>query len=140
MNQRKLRRASERGMTLIEIMVVMVILGLIAAAVAVNMVGAADKTRVDRAKQDVQSIANQGVEAFRAVRGRYPTREEGLKILIQEQFLKANNKDGNFKDPWDNEYLYEFPGTVHPDSYDVKSLGADGKAGGDGNNADIVNY
>ncbi|HSN90911.1 MAG TPA: type II secretion system major pseudopilin GspG [Anaeromyxobacteraceae bacterium] len=129
-----------RGMTLIEILVVVVLLGMIAAAVAVNVVGAGGKARVDRAKTDVQRIANEGVDAFRAMRGRYPTTEEGLTILIQEKFLKPNSKDGSLKDPWEREYIYLYPGQAHPDGYDVKTYGADGQPGGEDENADIVNY
>ncbi len=133
-------RAAARGMTLIEILVVLVILGLIATAVAVNVVGRAGQARVDRAKTDVQRIASDGIEAFKVMRGRYPTTEEGLKLLIDEKFLKPNSPDGKLKDPWDKEYIYLYPGQAHPDGFDVKSYGADGQPGGDGENADIVNY
>ncbi len=134
------RAAAPRGMTLIEILVVLVILGLIATAVAVNVVGQAEKARVDRAKTDVQRIASDGVEAFKVMRGRYPTTEEGLKLLIDEKFLKSNSKEGKLLDPWNREYIYLYPGQAHPDSFDVKSYGADGQPGGEGENADIVNY
>jgi general secretion pathway protein G len=133
-------RAAERGMTLIEIMVVIVILGLIAAAVAYNVVGQAGKARVDRAKSDVQMIASQGIDAYRVMKGRYPSTEEGLKILIDEKILRSNNEKGTLTDPWGREYIYLYPGQTHPDSFDVKSYGADGQPGGDGENADIVNY
>ena len=134
------RAAAPRGMTLIEILVVLVILGLIATAVAVNVVGQAGRARVDRAKTDVQRIASDGVEAFKVMRGRYPTTEEGLKLLIDEKFLKPNSPEGKLKDPWEREYIYLYPGQAHPDSFDVKSYGADGQPGGEGENADIVNY
>jgi general secretion pathway protein G len=127
-------------MTLIEILVVLVILGLIATAVAVNVVGRAASARVDRAKTDVQRIANDGIEAFKVMRGRYPTTEEGLKLLIDEKFLKPNSAEGKLKDPWDREYVYLYPGQLHPDAFDVKSYGADGQPGGEGENADIVNF
>ncbi len=133
-------RAAARGMTLIEIMVVLVIIGLIASAVAVNVVGRASQARVDRAKTDVQRIASDGVEAFKVMRGRYPTTEEGLKLLIDEKFLKPNSSDGKLLDPWGKEYIYLYPGQAHPDAFDVKSYGADGQPGGDGENADVVNY
>ena len=140
MNVPAARRAAQRGMTLIEILVVLVILGLIATAVAVNVVGQAEKARVDRAKTDVQRIASDGVEAFKVMRGRYPTTEEGLKILLDEKFLKSNSKDGKLLDPWNREYVYLQPGQAHPDAFDVKSYGADGQPGGEGENADITNY
>jgi len=134
------RRAAERGMTLIEILVVLVILGLIATAVAVNVVGSAERARIDRAKTDVQRIASDGVEAFKVMRGRYPTTEEGLRVLIEERFLKANSKEGKLLDPWNKEYVYLYPGQTHPEAFDVKSYGADGQPGGDGENADVVNF
>jgi general secretion pathway protein G len=129
--------AAARGMTLIEIMVVLVILGLIASAVAVNVVGRLEEAKIRQAQNDVRQIADQ-VDAFKAMRGRYPSTEEGLQVLITEKFLKAN-KDGTLKDPWDKEYVYLYPGQVHPDAYDVKTYGADGQPGGDGEDADIVN-
>ncbi len=139
-NNAGLARAAERGMTLIEIMVVIVILGLIATAVAYNVVGAAGRARVDRAKGDVHMIASQGVDTYRVTKGRYPTTEEGLKILLDEKILKPNNDKGTLSDPWGREYIYLYPGQAHPDAFDVKSYGADGQPGGDGENADVVNY
>ncbi len=134
------RAAAPRGMTLIEILVVIVILSLIATAVAVNVVGRAASARHERAKTDVQRIASDGVEAYKVMRGRYPTTEEGLKLLIDEKFLKPNDKDGKLKDPWGREYIYLYPGQAHPDSFDVKSYGADGQPGGTDENEDVVNY
>jgi general secretion pathway protein G len=134
---RAARRALERGMTLIEILVVLVILSLIATAVAVNVVGRADDARKDRAKTDVQRIASDGVEAFKVMRGRYPTTEEGLKLLLDEKFLKSNSADGKLLDPWQREYIYIYPGQLHPDAFDVKSYGPDGQPG---TPDDIVNY
>jgi general secretion pathway protein G len=136
-NRNPLRRA-QRGMTLIEIMVVLVIIGLVAAAVAVNVIGRLSEAKVKQAETDVRNIASQGVDAFKVMRNRYPTTEEGLGILIQEKFLKAN-KGGKLLDPWNHEYIYLCPGQAHPDSFDVKSYGADGQPGGEGENADIVN-
>ncbi len=130
-------RAAARGMTLIEIMVVLVILGMIAAAVAVNVVGRQKDAEIRQAKTDVQNIANQGVDAYRVMKGHYPSTEEGLHALIQEGFLKANNPDGTIKDPWGHDYVYLSPGQTHPDSSDVKSNGPDGQPG---TPDDIVNY
>jgi general secretion pathway protein G len=132
------KRRAERGMTLIEIMVVLVIIGLIASAVAVNVVGRLGEAKVKQAETDVRNIASQGVDAFKVMRGRYPTTEEGLNVLIQEKFIKAN-KGGKLLDPWNREYIYLYPGQAHADAYDVKCYGADGQPGGDGENADIVN-
>ncbi|HVO21585.1 MAG TPA: type II secretion system major pseudopilin GspG [Anaeromyxobacter sp.] len=131
------RRAGERGMTLIEIMVVLVILGMIAAAVAVNVVGRQKDAQIKQAKTDVQNISSQGVDAFHVMRGRYPTTEEGLQILVKEGFLKPNNAEGTLRDPWGHDYVYLCPGQLHPDAYDVKSNGPDGQPG---TPDDIVNY
>jgi general secretion pathway protein G len=131
-------RRAERGMTLIEIMVVLVIIGLVASAVAVNVVGRLGEAKTRQAETDVRNIASQGVDAYRVMRGRYPTTEEGLSALIQEKFVKAN-KGGKLVDPWGREYIYLQPGQAHPDAFDVKSYGADGQPGGEGENADIVN-
>jgi general secretion pathway protein G len=139
-NRRKLRRAAARGMTLIEIMVVLVIIGLIMGVVAVNVIKQGKEAEIRRAKADVQNISTQGIDAFRTMKGRYPTTEEGLKVLITDGFLRPNNPDGTLKDPWGKEYIYIYPGQLHPDAYDVKSYGPDQQAGGDGDNADIVNY
>ena len=134
---RPLVRTAARGMTLIEIMVVLVILGMIAAAVAVNVVKRQQDAELKQARTDVQNIASQGVDAFRVLKGRFPTTEEGIHILVEEGFLKANNAEGTLKDPWGHEYVYLYPGQAHPDAYDVKSNGPDGQPG---TPDDIVNY
>lgn len=125
-------RRAERGMTLIEIMVVLVIIGLIAGAVAVNVMGRLDEAKVKQAKTDLHTLEN-CLDLYKLDKGRYPTTEEGLAAVV------AAGKCKNVKDPWQNDYVYLFPGQAHADSFDVKSYGADGKPGGDGINADIVN-
>lgn len=130
-------RAAERGMTLIEIMVVVVIISLIGTAVAVNVVARLEEAKTRTAGSDVRKIC-EGVDTFKVLKGRYPTTEEGVGILIKEKILSAN-KEGKLLDPWNNEYIYLYPGQAHADGYDVKSYGADGQPGGDGSNADIVN-
>jgi general secretion pathway protein G len=137
---KRFRKAAQRGMTLIEIMVVVTILGLIAAAVAVNVVGRMSEARIKQAQVDIQNITNNGIDAYKVSKGRFPSTEEGLQALIKDGFLKANSPDGKLLDPWKREYIYLYPGQAHPDAYDVKSYGADGAPGGDGDNADIVNY
>jgi general secretion pathway protein G len=137
MKPRPIARAAARGMTLIEIMVVLVILSMIATAVAVNVVKRQKEAEVSQAKTDVQNIASQGVDAYRVMRGRYPTTEEGIKALVQEGFLRPNQPDGTLKDPWRNDYVYLFPGQAHTDGFDVKSNGPDGQPG---TPDDIVNY
>jgi general secretion pathway protein G len=131
------KRSAERGMTLIEIMVVVIIIGLVGTAVAVNVFGNLAEAKVRTAKSDLAKIS-EAVDTYKVLRGRYPTTEEGMNVLIQEKILKAN-KDGKVKDPWGNEYIYLSPGQAHTDAYDVKSYGADGIPGGEGENADLVN-
>lgn len=125
--------ASQRGMTLLEIMVVITILGLIAAAVAVNVVGQLDEAKVKQAQNDIHTLES-CLDLYKVDKGRYPTTEEGLQVLVTAGKCKAQ-----LQDPWKHDYVYLSPGQVHTDSYDVKSYGADGQAGGDGKNADIVN-
>jgi len=131
------QRRKQRGMTLIEIMVVVIIIGLIGTAVAVNVIGQLNEAKVRTARTDLAKIAD-ALDQYKMMRNNYPSTEEGLDVLIREKFLKAN-KDGKIKDPWNKEYIYLYPGQVHADAFDVKSYGEDGVPGGDGNNADLVN-
>ena len=126
-------RRRDRGMTLIEIMVVITILGLIAAAVAVNVVGQLSEAKVKQARTDLHTIEN-CLDMYKVDKGHYPSSEEGLQAVVTAGKCKAG-----LKDPWGNPYVYIQPGQVHPDSYDIKSYGADGQPGGDGDNADVVN-
>jgi len=131
------QRRQQRGMTLIEIMVVVIIIGLIGTAVAVNVMGRLSEAKVQTAKSDLVKIAD-AIDQYKMMRNTYPTGEEALDVLIREKFLKAN-KDGKIKDPWGKDYIYLYPGQAHADAYDVKSYGADGAPGGEGENADLVN-
>jgi general secretion pathway protein G len=126
-----------RGMTLIEIMVVVVIISLIGTAVAVNVMGNLEKAKLSRAKTDIGKIS-EAVDSYKIMKGRYPSTEEGLPAVVKEKLLNAN-KDGKVTDPWDREYVYLYPGQVHADGFDVKSYGGDGQPGGEGENADITN-
>src|ERR671928_2234325 len=126
-------RRRERGMTLIEIMVVITILGLIAAAVAVNVVGNLSEARVKQAKTDLHTLEN-CLDLYKVDKGRYPSTEEGIQAVVAAGKCKAG-----LKDPWGHDYVYLYPGQSHPESFDIKSYGADGQPGGDGDNGDIVN-
>lgn len=133
MNPSRSTRALARGMTLIEILVVITILGIIAAAVAVNVVGQLDEAKVKQAKTDLHTLEN-CLDLYKIDKGRYPSTEEGLQAVVAAGKCKPQ-----LKDPWGHNYVYLNPGQVHPESFDLKSYGADGQAGGDGSNADIVN-
>lgn len=129
----------QQGLTLIEILVVVAILGLLAALVVPNVIGRGEQARVDMAKANMQGIAN-ALDMYRMDNGRYPTTEQGLEALVREPADARNwNPDGYLSevptDPWGNEFVYISPGRDGP--FDLYSLGADGREGGDGHDAEI---
>jgi general secretion pathway protein G len=135
----------ERGFTLIEIMVVVVIIGLLAAIVAPNVIGNIDVAAVNRAKQDIRSIET-ALNLYRLDNFKYPSNEEGLQALVRSpgESSAPNWKPGGYlrqvpADPWNNPYEYSFPGQRGGD-FDIFSLGADGQEGGDQIDADIGNW
>lgn len=135
-------RVSEQGFTLLEIMVVVVIIGLLAAAVVPQLMGNVDRAAIGRAKQDVRQIEN-SLNLYRLDNFRYPSTTEGLEALVTNpgeanapnwrQVLKSIPRD-----PWDQPYRYASPGQ-HGD-FDVFTYGADRQEGGEGVNADIGNW
>jgi general secretion pathway protein G len=135
------RRAS--GFTLIEIMVVVVIIGLLAAIVAPNVIRNLNKATVARAKQDIRTIQTAMAE-FYSEHYRYPTEDEGLQILAGQSNAIGQQDLPKYiervpRDPWQRDYLYNNPGQRGGD-YDVYTLGADGEEGGEDVNADIGNW
>jgi general secretion pathway protein G len=134
--------APARGFTLIEVMVVVVILGLLAAIIVPKVMSRPDEARIVAARADIAAI-NQALKLYRLDNTFYPSTEQGLPALVQRpatQPIPANWKDGGYldrvpKDPWGREYLYLNPGVRG--EIDVFSFGADGRSGGEGNNADI---
>jgi general secretion pathway protein G len=135
-------RQKQTGFTLIEIMVVMVILGLLVAIVAPNILGRSDEARVTVAKTQLSNIAN-ALDLYRLDNSHYPSTQQGLEALVSKPNGSPEprnwNPSGYMKnvpvDPWDNQYQYISPGTNGP--YDLFSYGADGNEGGEGLNADI---
>jgi general secretion pathway protein G len=131
---RRLRQRARRGMTLIEIMVVVAILGMIAGVVGVAVMKNFDTAKVQTAQLDIKGFSD-GLRLFKLKHSRFPTTAEGLTILYTEGFLEGEPK----KDPWQSDYVYLCPGTKHPDGYDILSYGADGKPGGENQDADVSN-
>ena len=133
-----------RGFTLIEIMVVVVIIGLLAAIVAPNVIGNIDQAAVTRARQDVRSIET-ALNLYRLDNFRYPSTDQGLQALVSDPGENAapNWKAGGYldrvpNDPWNNPYQYRNPG--QRGEFDVWSFGADGQPGGEDVDADIGNW
>jgi general secretion pathway protein G len=123
----KQQRRRERGMTLIEIMVVITILGLIMAAVGVAVIPKLDEAKVSTARMDIGSIHN-ALKLYYAKKGHFPDTASGLRALVETQALEQMPKD-----PWGNEYVYMNEGGKPV----VTSYGGDGTSGGEGSNADI---
>lgn len=131
------------GFTLIEIMIVVVILGILAAVIVPNVMDRPDMARVAAAKQDIAQIS-QALKLYRLDNQAYPSTDQGLQALIAKP--ATNPVPGNWrkylerlpKDPWGNDYQYLNPGVKG--EFDVFSLGADKAPGGEGNNADIGNW
>ena len=127
------RKAREEGFTLVELMVVIVIIGLLATVVIINVMPATDRAAVTKAKADIATL-EQGLEMYRLNRMRYPDSGAGLQAVVDEGFVKRLPKD-----PWGNPYRYAAPGRDGR-QFDVYSLGADGREGGEGQDADIGNW
>ena len=144
--RREVSRSAARGFTLIEIMVVVVIIGLLAAVIVPNVVSKVDEARVTRAKADISAIES-ALTIFRLDNSKYPTTEQGLTALTTQPTDPSirNWRPGGYltkkvgKDPWGNEYQYVYPGT-HGSEFDLYSLGADNQPGGEGTSADIGNW
>ena len=145
-NKGKLAPAVARaGFTLLEVMIVVVILGILAALVVPKIISRPDEARVIAARQDIASIM-QALKLYRLDNMRYPLTEQGLQALVEKPSappLAPNWKTGGYverlpKDPWGNQYQYLNPGLRG--EIDVFSYGADGAPGGDGNDADIGSW
>ncbi len=138
---------SQRGFTLIEIMVVIVILALLAALVGPKIIGRSDDAKLTDAKLQIRNLET-SLKLYKLDSGFYPSTDQGLQALLTKpttgQIPKNYRQEGYLeskslpKDPWGNEFVYLSPGE-HGD-YDLCSLGADGVKGGEGKGADICSW
>jgi general secretion pathway protein G len=139
---------NQKGFTLIEIMVVVIILGLLAGLVLPRILGQEDKARIETAKVQIRSLES-ALDAFKLDNGFYPASDQGLDALIKKpETGRIPNKwrEGGYlkparipKDPWSREFVYFSPGNEGRE-YELISYGADNEPGGEGNNADIESW
>lgn len=138
-------RRADAGVTLIEMMVVLVIIAIVAAVVVPNVIGRPDEARATVARTDIRSIGS-ALELYRLDNRTYPTSSQGLAALVERpvappeppNWVEEGYLDAMPRDPWGNDYLYLSPGR-DGSGYELVSLGADGEVGGEGADADIAN-
>ncbi len=141
--QSSVRAGLQRGFTLIELMVVLVIIGVLAALIVPNVLDRADDARATAAKTDINNVV-QALKLYKLDNQRYPSAEQGLQALVAKPTagqIPANWKpylDKLPNDPWGRAYQYLNPGVKG--EIDVMSFGADGQAGGEGKNADVGSW
>ena len=136
------RKPGEAGFTLVELMVVIVIIGLLATIVAINVIPATDTARVEKAKADIATI-EQALEQYRLDNLTYPAGSDGLQALLSppasltqpQRYRRGGYVKKLPDDPWGRAYVYTVPG--RKGAFDISSLGADGQPGGEAENADI---
>jgi len=140
------RRKARQGFTLVELMVVIVIIGLLATVVAINVLPSQDKAMIGKARADISTL-EQAIETYRLDNLSFPDAQSGLQALTAPPAGLARPeryREGGYirrlpEDPWGNAYQYRRP-SAHGGQFDVFSFGADGKEGGEGNDADIGNW
>ena len=145
MKTHKLPRKKEQGFTLVEVMVVMVIIGLLATFVVINVLPSQDKAKVQKAKADIR-LLEQAAEMYRLDLSNYPPEDIGLEALKTAPSGLSNlgqYRPGGYikflpKDPWGNDYVYFYPG--ENGVIDILSYGSDGQEGGEGLAKDIVSW
>ena len=138
-------RRNDRAFTLIELMVVIVILGILAGLVLPRFMGRTEEARKTKAKLQIENLEG-ALKLYKLDSGNYPTTEQGLEALVQKPttgVIPRNWREGGYlekgkvpEDPWGKAYVYISPGIKNKD-FDLKSLGADGEEGGEGENADV---
>lgn len=131
------------GFSLLELMVVMAIIGLLVGLVGPALMNKLGGAKTDTAKTQISQLST-ALNSYAIDMNKYPSSAEGLKALVEKQSSSKWRgpylQDGKLpKDPWDNDYIYKAPGDAGR-KFDITSYGADGRAGGDGENADIHSY
>jgi|CXWL01.1.fsa_nt_gi general secretion pathway protein G len=147
-------RNGVKGFTLIEIMLVVIIIGILAAAILPNFAGRGEQAKRSAARADIDANLSTALDLYELDMGKYPTTQEGLRVLIERPVSKeqseaesaldnADDWNGPYlkkkkipKDPWGQEYVYIYPGKLNKDSYDLSSYGPDKLASKD----DVVNW
>lgn len=131
--------STQRGFTLIEVMIVVAILGVLATLVVINIGGTQDTANINATKSNLQAVS-QALDLFKLDNYRYPSTDQGLQALVEKPDNARNWPEGGYlkkmpADAWEQEFVYMSPGSNGP--YDLYSLGADGAEGGEGPAADI---
>ena|SRR6185437_7144185 len=121
------RRRRLRGMSLLEIMVVITLIGLVTAAIGVAVMNQLVRGQIETARNQANEIAK-GVEMYRLAFGHYPTTSEGLQVVANPAKGKPLIESLS-KDPWGNDYVYTIPGQKNPNKFDIRSKGPDGQEG-----------
>ena len=143
--KQQLTSRRQQGFSLLEIMVVVVIIGILVATIAPNLLGETERALLTRVKVDITAL-EEALERYKMDNFNYPTTDQGLEALVSKPAIPPepkNYKPGGYirrlqQDPWGNDYLYVSPGQNGP--YDIFTLGADNKVGGEGENRDIGNW
>lgn len=143
-----MEKKNQKGFTLIEIMVVIIILGMLAGLVLPRILGQEDKARVEVARTQIRALEG-ALDAYKLDNGFYPTTEQGFEALIRRPEsgrIPLKWREGGYlkparipKDPWNKEFVYISPGSETRE-YEIISYGADNEPGGEGKNADIESW
>lgn len=140
-------KTNEKGFTLTELMVVLVILGLLTTVVVINVLPAADQANATKVRADISTLES-ALEQYRLDNRSYPRSEQGLQALVtppSDLAQPERYRSGGYirrlpDDPWGNAYQYTVPGTQSGGPFDIYTFGADGQPGGEAENADIGNW
>lgn len=137
------KNRKDQGFTLMELLVVLLVLGLLASIAVPQVVKYLGRAKADTAQLQIEALSA-NLDFYKIDVGRYPGEEEGLKALVEKPsnaekwFGPYIKKASSLIDPWGEPYVYKFPG--EHGAFDLKSLGADKKEGGEGEDADVVSW